>query len=389
MLIDLLAATYIASCFAFKKGSPGQEWTVVFSRGAFKRDIPSLGAGTVLVRVGGEWLRRFFRMRVPDGWLEQVICLSYRDQLRAAFPLSIRMLARCLTGKKVRLLYGGVDYFEVAIFADTAFYSVDTRIEAVFHENYAISYVKNLTGALYQSIAPKDRILFSNLYTYGPPATDILHDYTVNPGGPQPMTMPRLASMEDDGAFEQRMAAVDDGTFAHSVLLLAFPGTDYLAPICFTATLIALAEMGEKGVIRAIVKFKHYRAAAPSKRQLDRLARHVQWVCDGSVEELAWHAGFTVVYNSISLYEALLGPGIVIVPAYLDALHDENILQESRESVRFLCGELQSVRFADSLPHLREIVTSLDAASIKRIVRDERAQRKALVRRKFYLDAAA
>ena len=93
MLIDFLAGAYIASCFLFKKGKPGQEWTVVFSRGAFKRDIPSLSAGTVLVRIGGENLRRLIRQGVPDGWLEQVICLSYRERLRAA-PAYPRYAAR-------------------------------------------------------------------------------------------------------------------------------------------------------------------------------------------------------------------------------------------------------------------------------------------------------
>lgn len=387
MLIDLVASAYIASCFLFKKEVPGQEWTVVFSRGAFRRDIPNLGGKTTLVDIGAEWLRRFFRQRVPDGWMEQVICLSYTRQLRAAFPLSIRTLARCLKGKRVRLLYGGVDYFEVAIFADTAFYPTDTRIEAVFHENYAISYVKNLTGALYQSIDPKHRILFSNLYTYGPPATDILHDYTRNIAGPRPMTMPRLASMEDDRDFERRLDTLQLEQFTKTVLLLAFPGTDYLAPICFTATLIALAEMGEQGAIRPVVKFKNKRAAIPSKRHLAGLGKHIEWVCEGSIEDLVWQAGFTVVYNSISLYEALLSATIVVVPAYLDALHDENLLQESRESIRSLCGDLKSVRFADSLTDLQKIVTSTDLSGIKQLVRQERAFRKELVRRKFYLEA--
>ena len=388
MLIDLVASAYIASCFLFKKTGPGHEWTVVFSRGAFKRDIPSLGVGTTLVDIGAEWLRRLFRQRVPDGWMEQVICLSYKDQLRAAFPRSIRMLARCLRGKKVRLLYGGVDYFEVAIFADASFYSTDTRIEAVFHENYAIRYVKNLTGALYQNIDPQQRILFSNLYTYGPPATDILRDYTLNASGPQHMTMPRLASMEDDREFDRRLEALQSETFTKTVLLLAFPGTDYLAPICFTATLIALAEMGEQGTIRPIVKFKSRRVIGAPKRHLAGLGKHIEWVCDGSVEELVWRAGFTVVYNSISLYEALLSATIVVVPAYLDALHDENILQESRDSVRSLCGDMKSVRFADSLSDLRKIVASLDMSAIKQVVRQERVLRKELVRRKFYLETA-
>jgi hypothetical protein len=383
-LADLAAAAYIAFCFLRQRGRPaGAPQTVIFSRGAFRRDISSIGSGVFLVVVRGEWLRRFFRAGVPDGWLEQGICLSYRPELRAAFPLSFHAFRYFVNRTPSRIVFGGVDYFEVTIFAEHAFYRGGTAIEAIFHENYAIGFVRNVNLAFYRTL--QHGFLFDRLFTYGPPATTILRKYTAEATGPRRMVMPRLASMEDDEAFAARLPGIDASSFGATVLLLAFPGAEYLAPLCFTSTVLELARLGAGGGVTPIIKFKNAGAAKPARRQCAPLDRHIRWVTDGSVEELVWQAGFTVVFNSIAFYEALLGPTLVIIPSYLDSQHDENMLQETPESITGLCGELQSVRFAHTPGEITEIMASMRAQPIAALAARERAQRKALVARKFYL----
>jgi hypothetical protein len=382
---DLLAAAYFVYRFWRQASHASETQTIIFSRGAFRRDVPSIGKGTNVVVIYGEWLRRFLRAGVPDSWLEQMICLGYRSQLREAFPLTLKVFRRFANRSRSRIVFGGVDYFEVAIFAQREFYRSDSTIEAVYHENYAIDYVLNVNLAFYQAI--RNIFLFDSLYTYGPPATTILSPYTKEPQGPRPMVMPRLARMEDDTAFHARLDAIDAKSFSSTVLLLAFPGTEYLAPLCFTATLLDLMRLGRDGRIQPLVKFKNSAAASVYVKQTAPLDRHIRWVTDGSVEELVWQAGFTVVFNSIALYEALLGPTIIIIPAYMDSRQDPNLLQETPASVAEVCGELQSVRFAKELEDVAAIVEELRQQPIARLVAAERQARKKLVSRKFYLKA--
>lgn len=356
---------------------------IVFSRGAFQRDISSIGRGEFLIAIRGEWLRRFMRVGVPDAWLEQVVSLSLKSELRAAFPLAIQVFAYLANRTRSRIVFGGVDYFEVALFANRELYCSHVTIESVFHENYAIDYVQSVNLALYQTIS--NRFLFDRLYTYGPPATRILADYTLDEKGPTPMVMPRLAGMESDEDFSRRLASVDRSDFGSTILLLAFPGSEYLAPICFTTTLIEFARLGREEGLRPLVKFKNPRTAKFFIKKLAPLDHHIHWISDGSVEELVWQAGFTIVFNSISLYEALLGPTIVIIPSFLDAMHDDNLLQETQESVRQLCGNLKSVRFAADVSDIHEIVKKMSQEDTVSIAIMEREARKALVRRKFYL----
>ena len=383
ILSDLLGSIYIAFCFLRQLHVGDKEQTIVFSRGAFRRDIHTFGKGTGLVEINVEWLKRFLRFGVPNGWFEQVICLRYRLQLRDAYPLTIRTLRYFAAQHSKRIVYGGVDYYEVAMFADHSFYSSGTRIDAVFHENYAIDYVKNLNYFLYRGV--KERFLFDDLYTYGAPASQVLVGYTRNPLGSLQMVMPRLSSMEDDVQFFERLNDIDTDSFANTILLLAFPGTEYLAPLCFTSTLLELARMGAEENCHPIVKFKNKTSARMSIRHAGHLKHHIRWVFEGSIENLVWQAGFTIVFNSISLYEALLGPTVIIIPAYLDAQHDQNILQESKQTIDSLGQKMQSVLFANSQTELSEIMSLMDGKMIKEIVRRERDLRKALVARKFHL----
>ena len=383
ILADILASLFIVFCFLRYLHVTDKEQTVVFSRGAFRRDIASFRNDTLLIVIVMEWVRRFLRFGVPDGYLEQVVCLSYKPQIRAAFPLTMYTASYFLNKRRTRLVFGGVDYFEVAMFADHSFYQSGTRIDAVFHENYAIEYVRNLNFALYKSIA--NRFLFDDLYVYGPPACEILAGFTSNPSGLHRMVMPRLARMENDAQFLNRLYQINTASFGKTILLLAFPGPEYLAPICFTSTLLELAKLGSTGSCRPVVKFKNKISAKLSIRQAGYLERHLKWVFQGTVEELVWQAGFTVVFNSISLYEALLGPTIVIIPAYLDSQHDSNILQECQQSVENLGERMLSVRFINSPTEISQIMSSVDGFEITEIVSKERALRKELVARKFYI----
>ncbi|MEO8313276.1 MAG: hypothetical protein ABI645_00645 [Pseudomonadota bacterium] len=383
-LCDLLASAYIARCFraARRKGDATQT-VVVVSRGAFRRDIPGLTQGVVLVDIKGELLKRCLQFALPGGWFEQLICLDYRQNLRQAFPRTVRTFVGFVRTSKARLLFGGVDYFEVALFADRGFYDSSTQVIAVFHENYAIEFVMNVTRELYAKV--DNAFLFDELYAYGPPASELLARFTLEKGGVRPMVMPRLARMQDDVDFQKRLATVDRPDFRKSILLLAFAGVEYLAPICFTATLMAIASLGERGAARPIVKFKNAGAAKVALRQAGRLRDRFEWVYDGSVEALVWRAGFTVVFNSISFYEALLGPTIVIMPAYLDALHDDNLLQETAASIGRLVGPLETVVFAHTPGEIGQIMARLDGKNFRELMIRERAARKAIVRNKFFL----
>jgi hypothetical protein len=381
MLIDLAVSVYIAAKFVLRSSWPDRP-TVAFARGAFRRDIPTLADAKDLIVINTDWLRRFIRQRVPDAWLEQVLTLDFRQPLRDAFPFTLRTFSHFVRQRPTRIVYGGVDYFEVALFADRSFYAGHTKIVAVFHENYAIDYVANVNKAVYAGVS--EPFLFDEIYTYGPPATRILRRFSREPSGPRAKVMPRLESMEDDARFHVRLATLTDPAMAKTVLLLAFPGTEYLAPVCFSATLVELAALGAQGTARAVVKFKNKTSARSSRRQCGRLARHLEWKYDGSIEALVWQAGFTVVFNSISLYEALLGPTIVIIPNYLDAQHDQNLLQESPRTM----SGLSSVRFAGSPDEIATIMRAFDVDAIRRLVGQERSARKAAVARKFYLTAS-
>jgi hypothetical protein len=382
---DLAAAVYISYCF-FRSllNSRSEDVSVVFSRGAFRRDIESIGRGTYLVVIQSEWLRRLFRLGVADSLLEQVICLSYRRELRLAYPLALWVFKFLVTRTKARIIFGGVDYFEVAIFARRDCYHEKTSIEAVFHENYAITYVYNSNLELYKSI--QSRFLFDRLYTYGPPATNILKNYTLESSGPRAMVMPRLAKMADDMNFVARLARIDQKSFKKSMLLLAFPGAEYLAPLCFTSTMLVFARLGRDLNMRPIVKFKSLKAANVYIKQTYPMNQYLQWIGDGAIEDLVWQAAYTVVFNSISLYEALLSPTIVIVPMYLDATHDENLLQETLQTISDLCGDLKSVIFVKNEKDIESVISLLDSQDLIKIAVDEREKRKKIVRNKFYLE---
>jgi hypothetical protein len=381
MLIDIAISLYIAARFLLRSSWPDRP-TVAFARGAFRRDIPTLADAKDLIVINTDWLRRLIRQRVPDAWLEQVLTLDYRQPLRGAFPITLKTLSHFVRRRPTRLIFGGVDYFEVALFGDHGFYADHTSIVAVFHENYAIDYVANVNRAVYASV--REPFIFDEVYTYGPPATRILRRFTRETTGPRAKVMPRLAGMEDNARFHARLATQTDPAVANTVLLLAFPGTEYLAPVCFSATLLQFAALGAQGTTRAVVKFKNEKSARPSRRQCGRLARHLEWKFDGSIEALVWQAGFTVVFNSISFYEALLGPTIIIVPNYLDAQHDQNLLQESPQTM----AGLRTVRFAESPGDIGTIMRSFDIDAIRRLVGAERSARKAAVARKFYLTAS-
>lgn len=385
LVSDCFGAAFVSMCFLRHFRSDESHQTVVFSRGAFRRDIPELASGNGLfIDIKGEWLKRCLQFALPGGWFEQLICLGYVEELRSAFPMTIASFRYFLRKRKTRVLFGGVDYFEVAIFCSRELYPEDTKFVAVFHENYAIDFVQNVTRALYRGL--EQRFLFDELYAYGPPATEILAPFTSEETGPRRMVMPRLARMADDSDFTLRMKQVDETAFSKTVLLLAFAGAEYLAPICHTATLMQLAKLGAQRDALPIIKFKNSGAAKSSLRQAGHLKRHLEWVYEGSVEALVWRSGFTIVFNSISLYEALLGPTVVIIPAYLDALHDKNLLQETPESLGILVGELQTVVFASKPEDIWSLMSRMKASEIKSVVLRERGARKAVVARKFYLE---
>jgi hypothetical protein len=383
MIFDIFLASYFAFKFLKRGTNSEKSRTIIFARGAFRRDIKDLTDAAETIVINGELIRRIIRQAVPDAWLEQVIALGYSAEIRARFPLTLKLFRSFVNQRPTRIVYGGVDYFEVALFANRDLYSKETVIDAIFHENYAIDYVANLNMALYQGVSSK--FIFDNVFTYGPPATRILRTYTLNQAGPSPMVMPRLARMENDREFFERLGKLNNASFATTLTLLAFPGTEYLAPVCFTATLLQLAKLREQNNVEGIVKFKSKKSAVPYLRQCGALSSRLKWKFDGSIEELAWTSGFTIVFNSISLYEALLGPTIVLIPHYLDTLHDPNLLQESPSSI----AKMDSVLFVNSPDELGPLMAQYDTARIKALVAAERQARKAVVAKKFYLSASS
>ncbi|WP_147297149.1 hypothetical protein [Chromobacterium vaccinii] len=102
---DIISALYILKCFL---RPPAAELIVIFSRGAFQRDVASIGRGSHLVIIRSEWLRRFMRIGVADSCLEQVISLSYKNDLRAAFGLSLKVFHISLKKLVLELFLGGL-----------------------------------------------------------------------------------------------------------------------------------------------------------------------------------------------------------------------------------------------------------------------------------------
>lgn len=373
---------FIKSYLSYKLQSVSKnekDITLIFSRGAFKKDIDIIYQKDSIVSINCEFLRRLTKLVVPDAYLSQVTALEYSDYLKKEFN-SVRESFKKLTKGKVKeIVFGGVDYFEVAIFADKKLYDQSTEIIAIFHENYAIDYVKNINMKIYSQIEKK--IIFDKLYTYGSPATEILKHYTNSSGGPIKKVMPRLMKPVEDRYYRNNLAKINTSDFYKTVTIIAFPGVEYLAPICFTSTVIYATQDLATANIKVIIKFKNKTSAKPTLRQFKSLEKHVNCVYKGSIEEQIWKSGFVIVYNSIAFYEALLGPSIIIIPSFYDAQHDENLLQESSDTL----SNLKSVVFARSKNDITETIKKFTSEKIIELVSRERENRIKAIAKKFYI----
>ncbi|KER02526.1 hypothetical protein [Photorhabdus temperata] len=363
----------------FKEANKNEDINIYFSRGTFKHDIRyfiKTDQGQSVI-VNSNILRILFKQLVSDLCLEQIICLEHRKYVNNTLSKIIYIWEKKLAqyNKKINVIFGGVDYFEVCMFHSTASPSSNISYSAYFHENYTIEYVKSVSEKIYRSI--KNPILFDHLFVYGPPAYDILKEFTPPPALPTPIVMPRLKNISN--RFKQQLIKTTGKT---KVLYLAFPGYDYLAPLTFSSILISLSAISYEYDIT--VKYKNLTVAKKYKKRMGELSKNLNFV-DGDVVDYLVNNDIVVAFNSLSFYESLLSRSLIIIPIFSDTEHDNNILQESPFSIKEIF-DFQSIKFAKSESEIINIIQKFNRDEYLAVYEKEKEMRVKLLSRKFYYD---
>lgn len=361
--------------------SASKDVNIYFSRGTFKHDIDrfiSEGNGTCNIVLDALLLRRLLRYAVPDLCLEQIICLNYKMYLENELSIVFRTFKKSMAyaDNKVNLIFGGVDYFEVAIFCNREQFKPNVKFISYFHENYTIGYVESVSHKIYDSIL--DPFQFDELYVYGQSAYNILGKFTLNDAGPMHYTMPRLTLLKEQFS---NVINIHSKNNKVKVLYLAFPGYDYLAPLCFSSILLELASISSD--FDVCVKFKNNVVANKYSRRLSFLKSSLELTGEGSVGEHLKVADVVVVFNSLSFYESLLSDAFIIIPCFSDTDHDVNLLQESNDTLSEIY-DFKTIQFAKSEKEISRLIKDYRFDAYNPKLDEEKSMRLALLNRKFY-----
>lgn len=362
-----LAATslYLRYCFfraRLKASNPTRQ--VYFQRGAFTRDIEAMSVPGDVV-INGNILRRLFMLVVEPYQLEQIVCLYYTRTLREKLARVISTFCEeCKDSHVSCVFFGGIDYFEVAIFEkharESGFQSV-----AIFHENYTIPLIVKQTENLLSSYPEVPG--FSRVYAIGPPAMDILKRLFDDV---RPHTSSRFRFSPESRNFER------------DLLLIPFSNIAYFAPTAFAITYAFLVDLAKRRSVTIHVKHKNQAERRVFIHTYGRAA-WVEHVIRPSASELCASSRVVVCFNSLVYFEALSRGHMIAIPEFAEAKLGESYSQHNLLPDAALSG----IRTFASIADLERILD--DARLLVPTSRQRWANvREALLLQSFYTSAA-
>jgi hypothetical protein len=328
------SAIYIRYCF-FRARWHKRETvrTVYFARGAFTRDIDALKTPQDIL-LNGNILRKLFSLIVDSHQLQQIVCLYYEKLLHHDLAQVIAVFYDECERSGVRsVCFGGIDYFEVIIFAK---YAAEHGIEssAIFHENYTIPLVVRQTENLLSSYPEVPR--FSRVYAIGPPAMDILK---------------LLYADVRPHCSERFRYSMDCREFEHEILLIPFSDIAYFATVAFLITYALLVDLGKRESATILIKHKNSVEHRKFIRSFGRGAAF-QHVTNPSASQLCATSRVVVCFNSLVYYEALSRGHLIAIPELAEAKLGEIYSQHCLLPEAAMAG----IRYFSSITDLEKIL---------------------------------
>ena len=360
-LIDILVSIYIL----IKLRNKGSK-KVAFGRHAFIHDINSIYGKDVIV-LNTEFIRKLLSY-LDNEYLEQITCLYHEQRIRQRLKLSRKIIFKNL--KNNTLIFGGLDYFEFVAFCPKDIDKVDIDVDAVFHENYAIEYIEKINVSMYEELIRLkmwDGYSVNKIFVYGPPAKRVLGQLAVNLEAEIcELQSPRINILVDKPASTKRK---------RSVLIYAYPGIEYIAPINFT-TLLTVLE-GIEGV-QFYVKFKQ-------KKQIPKLtAKNIKFIyTKKQVDEIFSECAFGLTFNSITLYELISSNLMVLIPDFLDAKQPANMRQSATAIEQ---SGSRSIIAVSSIAKLTDLLKNMELKDVVSAVEAERSLRLEILRKAYYVN---
>lgn len=334
--------------------------TIAFSRKAFASDLDHF-YGSKIAIINSEFIRKIMS-NLQDEYLEQITCFYHRDKLHRR----MRLTKKYLKGRQfAKYVFGGVDYFEFILFCPCK--ESDAFVDVIFHENYAIPYIEEINKSMFEelaSIGAWDTFKISQIRAYGPPATRVLEVVERSTGCKLiSENCPRI-SLKKNHLFKSEKI---------SLMLYAFPGTEYLAPIGFTTLLSRLNELPK---CKVFVKFKARNFSVASTYKNVK----VIWDSDIANKKLR-QCQIGVTFNSITFYEMLSNDMLVVIPKFLDTKLPENLLQLGANDDH----TLKTIKIAYSFEEFVKIIDTIDLDDLEKNLESERSARLKLIEQAFYV----
>ncbi len=329
-----ISVLYLRYCFFRARFRSTQtSRTVYFDRGAFSSDVEFMKLPKDIV-INGNLLRRIFMLIVDSYKLQQIVCLYYSKSLQEKLSRVVEEFsAECLKNGVKRICFGGVDYFEVALFEEAA-RLINVQTVAIFHENYTIPLVVRQTENLISSYCDVPK--FSRVYAIGPPAMDILKQLF-------PDVRPHPSSR-----FSYSKVC---NNFERDILLIPFFDIAYFAPVAFLLTFAMLTELADAGVASITIKHKNL----VEKRQFIRsfgAIKNIKNTTTPAASHLCSTSRVVICFNSLVYFEALACASLIAIPNLAEAKENEFYSQHIQSSLHEKAG----IRFFSSIEDLNEIL---------------------------------
>lgn len=330
---------YIRYCFfRARRRSKEPSRTVYFSRGTFIRDVHALKKHQDVV-IDANMLKRFFSLIVSSNELQQIVCMYYEKPLHQAFlPVISSFVTECKRSGVQGICFGGIDYFEVIIFNNSA---RDCGVEtvAIFHENYTIPLVVTQTKNIISSYPDVQN--FSRVYAIGPPAMDILKLLypDVRPHG--------------SGRFNY---TTDCCEFDRDILLFPFAELHYFASVAFLITYALMLDLVKSKSSSILIKHKDRHEQRLFIKSFGRNAS-VYHANKPSASESCATSRVVVCFNSLVYFEALACGHLIAIPSFAEAKQAEVYSQHALLPDAYQAG----IRYFSSLADLEEILLEAQA----------------------------
>lgn len=359
----VVSILYLRYCFfRARRGGSNSARNVYFKRGAFTRDIAAMKMPHDVL-LNGNILRRLFMLIVEPYQLEQIVCLYYAETLRNSLASVVSIFCEECKRSGVRNIYfGGIDYFEVAVFEKHA-RAFGIESVAIFHENYTIPLVMKQTVNLLSSYPEVPG--FTRVYAIGPPAMDILKRLFDDV---RPHTSSRFRYSMNCHEFER------------DLLLIPFSDVAYFAPTAFAITYAFLVDLAKRESASIVVKHKNHVEQRRFIQTFGRASR-LYHAISPSASELCASSRVVVCFNSLVYFEALSRGHMIAIPAFAEARLGEIYSQHCLPPDAARAG----IRTFASVQDLERILA--DARALIPTDRQQWAEaRRSLLAQSFYTD---